>query len=73
MTLSVIFVQKDGEPSLIQCGDALGDTTSELKQNEYISEFVSGGPKNSAYILCNSVTGEVQTVKCAASLLNIWP
>jgi len=30
--------------------------TSELKANEYISEFVSGGPKNYGYKLCNSVT-----------------
>jgi len=27
-TDSVIFVQKDGEPPLIKCGDALGDMTS---------------------------------------------
>jgi hypothetical protein len=36
--------------------------TSELKANEYISEFVSGGPKNYGYKLCNSVTGETKTV-----------
>ena len=39
----VIFVQKDGEPPLVKCGDALGDMTSELIEGEYISEFVSGG------------------------------
>ena len=33
-TDSVIFVQKADEPSLIECGDALGDMTSELKANE---------------------------------------
>ena len=37
-TTSVIFVQKNGELPLIECGDALGDITSELKGNEYISE-----------------------------------
>ena len=35
--------------------------TSELKANEYISEFVSGGPKNYDYKVCNSVT-ESKTV-----------
>jgi hypothetical protein len=57
-TDSVIYVQKTDEPLLIECGAALGDMTSELKENEYISEFVSGGPKNYAYKLCNSVTGK---------------
>ena len=47
-TDSVIFVQKDGEPPLVLCGDALGDMTSELKENEYISKFVSWSPKNYA-------------------------
>ena len=46
LTPSVIFVRKNGKPALVQCGDVLGDMTSELKENEYISEFVSGGPKN---------------------------
>ena len=36
--------------------------TSELKQNEYISEFVSGNSKNYVYKIYNSVTGEVKTV-----------
>ena len=59
----VIFVQKTDEPPLIECGKALGDMTSELKGNVYISEFVSLDPKNYAYKLCNSVTGE-GCVKC---------
>ena len=54
---SVIFIQKDGEPSLVQCGDALGDI-SVTKENEYISEFLSGGPKNYSYKLSDSVTGK---------------
>ena len=61
-TDSVIFVQKDGEPPLIQCGDARCEMTSELKGTEFISEFVSGCPKNYAYKLCDSVTGEKKTV-----------
>jgi len=36
--------------------------TSELKEGEFISEFVSGGPKNYAYKLCISMTGEVKAV-----------
>ena len=54
-------MQTTDEPPLTECGDALGDITSELMANEYISEFVSGG-LNYAYKVCNSVTGEVKTV-----------
>ena len=32
--------------------------TSELKPSEYIEEFVSGGPKNYAYKVVDTVTGE---------------
>ena len=52
-TDSVIFVQKEGEPPLIGRGHYLGDMTSELKGSEFISEFVSDGPKNYAYKLCD--------------------
>ena len=70
-TDSFIFVQKDSESPLMQCGDALGDMTSELKEGEFISEFFGGGPKNYAYKLCNSMTGEVKTVcKVRATTLN---
>ena len=34
---------------------------SELKAIEYISDFVSGGPKNHVNEVCNSVTGEAKT------------
>ena len=58
-------MQKTDERPLIECGDALGDKTSELKANEYISEFVSGGPKNYASKQCNSVKAKRrQCVKC---------
>ena len=50
-TISVILVQKDGEPPLAKCGDAMGDMTSELKKIECISEIVCGGPKDCAYKL----------------------
>ena len=48
-TDSVVFVQKTDEPPLIECGEAPGDMTAELKANEYISDFVSSCPKNYAY------------------------
>ena len=59
---SVIFVQPSGEPALIETGDNLGAITSELKQSESIEEFVSGRPKNYAYKVVNTVTGERKNV-----------
>ena len=59
-TDSVIFVSKEGfpEPPL---GDYLGDFTSELKPGEFITEFVSAGPKNYGYLTSNGT--EVCKVK----------
>ena len=50
-TDSVIYVHKPGkpEPSL---GDYLGDLTDEL-DGDYITTFMSGGPKNYAYVTNN--------------------
>ena len=39
-----------------------GDMISELKAKDWILEFVSGGPKNYAYKVCNSLTREMKTV-----------
>ena len=61
-TDSVIFVQKTNDPPLIECADAFGDMTSEVKAYEYISGFLSGGPMKYAYKLCNSMKREVKTV-----------
>jgi hypothetical protein len=47
-TDSVFYIQDESKPSLIACGDKLGDMIDELKPGEYIDEFVSGGPKNYA-------------------------
>ena len=47
-TDSVIYIQPKDEPNLVETGDKLGDMTSELRITDYISEFVSGGPKNFA-------------------------
>ena len=55
-TDSVIFVQPSGESPLVETGDKLGDMTSELKPSEFIEEFVSGGPKNYAYKVVDTVT-----------------
>ena len=52
-TDSVINIQDDGEPPLIECGDKLGSMTNELQSGEVIDEFVSGGPKNYAYRVVN--------------------
>ena len=44
------------------CGDKLGDMANELGPDEYISEFVSGGPKIDAFIKVNVRTSEKKTV-----------
>ena len=46
-TDSVIYVHKPGEPDP-PLGNYLGDLTDELN-GDYITSFVSGGPKNYAY------------------------
>ena len=61
-TDSVIYIQKCGQPPAVTCGDKLGDMTSELGPDEYISEFVSGGPKNYAYKIVNAETAAKKTV-----------
>jgi len=61
-TDSVVFIQPRDGVALVEIGDCLGAVTSELKPNEIISEFVSGGPKNYAYKTLNSVTGAEKTV-----------
>ena len=66
-TDSVIYVSKPGEPEL-PLGPYLGELTDELK-GEYITTFVSGGPKNYAY---RTNTGKVKmkirgiTLNCGA-------
>jgi hypothetical protein len=62
-TVSVFDIQDESEPSLIACGDNLGDMTDELNPGEYIDEFVSGGSKNYAYKIHNrDDTKEPKTV-----------
>ena len=47
-TDSVIYVHKPGKPDP-PLGNYLGDLTNELDDGDYITSFVSGGPKNYAY------------------------
>ena len=58
----VMYIQPRDGAALVDAGECLGDMTSELKPCEYISEFVSDGPKNYAYQTCNTKTGVEATV-----------
>jgi len=50
---------------MIETGDKLGDMTSELRPSAFISEFVSGGPKNYAYrVIADGTGGEVEKTVC---------
>ena len=51
-TDSVIYVHEPGKPDQ-PLGDYLGDLTNELDPGDYITTFISGGPKNYAYITNN--------------------
>ena len=51
-TDSVVFVHEPGKPEP-PLGDYLGDLTDEL-DGDYITTFVSGGPKNYAYVTNNN-------------------
>ncbi len=59
-TDSVIHVETNGEPQ-VATGDYLGDMTDELKDygpGSYITEFISGGPKNYAYKVHSTKDGQ---------------
>ena len=56
-TDSVIYIHEPGKPDP-PLGDYLGDLTDELDPGDYITTFISGGPKNYAYITNN---GKSQT------------
>ena len=51
-TDSVVFVHEPGKPEP-PLGDYLGDLTDEL-DGDYITTFISGGPKNYAYVTNNN-------------------
>ena len=56
-TDSVIYIHEPCKPDP-PLGDYLGDLTDELDRGDYITTFISGGPKNYAYITNN---GKSQT------------
>ncbi|KAG5869688.1 hypothetical protein JTB14_025715 [Gonioctena quinquepunctata] len=63
-TDSVIYVSKPGEFD-IPAGEIVGDMTDELEEkglDSYITEFVSGGPKNYSYTLWSTKDQEHKTV-----------
>jgi hypothetical protein len=44
-TDSVLYIQPNEGPALVETGDNLGEMTTELKPNKIISEVVCAGPK----------------------------
>jgi len=48
-TDSVIYVEEEEDQPSPLLGDYHGEFTSELEDDDYIEEFVSGGPKNHGY------------------------
>ena len=54
-TDSVIYIHQPGKPNP-PLGDYLGDLIDELDSGDYITTFISGGPKNYAYITNNGKT-----------------
>ena len=54
-TDSVVYIHQPSKPNP-SLGDYLGDLTDELDSGDYITTFISGGPKNYAYITNNGKT-----------------
>ena len=69
-TDSVVYIEQSDGAAQVEIGECLGAMTSELKPNEIISEFVSGGPKNYAYKTFNSVKEAEKTV-CKVKCITI--
>ena len=59
---SLIYIRPRDETRAYRNGGQIGDMTSELRPTDFVSEFVSGGPKILAYILIDIVTGRTDTV-----------
>jgi hypothetical protein len=55
---------------MIECGDSLGSMQNELESEEYIEEFVSGGPKNYAYTVVSSTKPAKTVCKVRGITLN---
>jgi hypothetical protein len=58
---SVIFIQPDDQPALVETGEWLGAMKTEFKPGLHIEKFGSGG-LNYAYRTVNHTTGERGTV-----------
>ncbi|KAG5861794.1 hypothetical protein JTB14_003485 [Gonioctena quinquepunctata] len=72
-TDGVIYISRDGEWD-VPTGDFLGEMTDELDSygaGSYITEFVSGGPKNYAYTVYSPTKNEYnQVCKVKGFMLN---
>ena len=66
-TDSVIYIKPRDGTAMVETGDCLGAMTSELKPSEFISEFVSGGPRimRTKRTIQRQARGQ-QCVKCVA-------
>ncbi|KAJ8909911.1 hypothetical protein NQ315_014918 [Exocentrus adspersus] len=61
-TDSVIYTCREGDEYDVPTGEFLGDMTDELGAGSYITEFVSGGPKNYAYKYFDAKDNEEKVV-----------
>ena len=62
-TESVIFSQKNKDPTKVKTADYMCDLTDELEEygcGSFVDEFVSGGPKNYAFTVFYPSTENVQ-------------
>jgi hypothetical protein len=60
-TDSAIYIQNVDEAPKVHTGDYLGEFTDELEEfgsGSFIEEFVSGGPKNYAFMVICPATGK---------------
>jgi len=72
-TDSVIFIQKDNDPAKFKTGDYLSDLTDYLEEYgscSFVEEFVSGGPKNYAFLLFCPSNGKRAT-KCELNCITL--
>jgi hypothetical protein len=69
-TDSVLYMQPNEGNGLVENGDFLGDITYELQPEQCIQEFLSGGPKNYAYVMVDPAKGCCKTV-CKAKVITL--
>ena len=75
-TDSVIYVHQDNECE-VPLGNCLGDMTDELEKpygvGSYITEFVTGGPKNYAFRVFSAKTNTVAATECKVRGITVGP